>query len=99
MRHHHEHWDGTGYPDGLAGEAIPLEARILAVADAYEAMTGKRTHRKRLAAGVGATELEAASGTQFDPAVVEAFLACSTCVRWARAPGLRRRPGAAASPA
>jgi len=74
VRHHHEHFDGSGYPDGLAGEAIPLEARILAVADAYEAMTGKRTHRKRLAPATARAELVRASGSQFDPAVVDAFL-------------------------
>jgi len=74
VRHHHEHWDGSGYPDGLAGEAIPLEARILSVADSYEAMTGKRTHRKRMAPASARLELERASGSQFDAAVVEAFL-------------------------
>lgn len=74
VRHHHEHWDGSGYPDGLAGEAIPLEARILAVADSYEAMTGQRTHRKRMAPASARLELERVAGSQFDPAAVEAFL-------------------------
>jgi HD-GYP domain-containing protein (c-di-GMP phosphodiesterase class II) len=74
VRHHHEHWDGSGYPDGLAGEAIPLEARILAVADSYEAMTGRRTHRKRMAPASARLELERGAGSQFDPSVVEAFL-------------------------
>jgi HD-GYP domain-containing protein (c-di-GMP phosphodiesterase class II) len=74
VRHHHEHWDGSGYPDELAGEAIPLEARILAVADSYEAMTGKRTHRKRMAPATARLELQRAVGSQFDPEVVEAFL-------------------------
>jgi HD-GYP domain-containing protein (c-di-GMP phosphodiesterase class II) len=74
VRHHHEHFDGTGYPDELAGEDIPLEARILAVADAYEAMTGARTHRKRMAPATARAELVRASGSQFDPAVVEAFI-------------------------
>lgn len=74
VRHHHEHFDGTGYPDGLAGDAIPLEARILAVADSYEAMTGVRTHRKRLAPATARAELARSSGTQFDPSVVDAFL-------------------------
>ncbi len=74
VRHHHEHWDGSGYPDGLAGESIPLEARILAVADSYEAMTGKRAHRRRMAPASARMELERASGSQFDAAVVEAFL-------------------------
>lgn len=74
VRHHHEHFDGTGYPDGLKGDGIPLEARILATADAYEAMTGLRTHRKRMSPATARAELVRASGTQFDPAVVEAFL-------------------------
>ncbi|MDO8963166.1 MAG: HD domain-containing phosphohydrolase, partial [Coriobacteriia bacterium] len=74
VRHHHEHFDGSGYPAGLAGEAIPLEARILAVADSYEAMTSARTHRKRIPPATARAELVSASGTQFDPAVVEAFL-------------------------
>jgi putative nucleotidyltransferase with HDIG domain len=75
VRHHHEHWDGAGYPDGLAGEDIPLGARILSVADAYEAMTGRRTHRKRLAPATARAELERTAGTQFDPEVVRVFLA------------------------
>jgi HD-GYP domain-containing protein (c-di-GMP phosphodiesterase class II) len=72
--HHHERWDGAGYPDGLAGEAIPLEARVLAVADAYEAMTGHRTHRRRLPHATARVELERGAGTQFDPEVVSVFL-------------------------
>jgi HD-GYP domain-containing protein (c-di-GMP phosphodiesterase class II) len=74
VRHHHERWDGSGYPEGLAGVAIPLEARILAVADAYEAMTGRRTHRKRLASATARAELESGAGTQFDSEVVRVFL-------------------------
>jgi HD-GYP domain-containing protein (c-di-GMP phosphodiesterase class II) len=74
VRHHHERWDGGGYPDALAGEDIPLEARILAVADSYEAMTGRRTHRKRLAPATARAELERGAGTQFDPQVVRVFL-------------------------
>jgi HD-GYP domain-containing protein (c-di-GMP phosphodiesterase class II) len=71
---HHERMDGRGYPHGLAGEAIPLEARILAVADAYEAMTADRPYRAALDHDVARQELLAGSGTQFDPAVVDAFL-------------------------
>jgi putative nucleotidyltransferase with HDIG domain len=74
VRHHHEHFDGSGYPSGLKGDDIPLEARILAVADAYEAMTGARTHRKRMSPATARAELVRASGTQFDPAIVESFL-------------------------
>jgi diguanylate cyclase (GGDEF)-like protein len=71
---HHERIDGDGYPYGLAGEAIPLEARILAVADAYEAMTADRAYRSALGHGEAQAELLACAGTQFDPLVVDAFL-------------------------
>ena len=73
---HHERWDGTGYPRELAGEAIPLVARIIAVADAFEAMTGQRPHKKAPMTPEEATEeIQRCAGTQFDPAVVDAFLA------------------------
>ena len=75
VRSAHERWDGTGYPDGLAGESIPLGARIVAVCAAFAAMTSDRAYRARLDAAGAARELRAAAGTQFDPAVVEAFLA------------------------
>lgn len=71
---HHERPDGAGYPHGLAGEEIPLEARILAVADAYEAMTADRSYRPALGEEAAAAELRAGAGTQFDGQVVEAFL-------------------------
>ncbi|HET8756220.1 MAG TPA: HD domain-containing phosphohydrolase [Solirubrobacteraceae bacterium] len=71
---HHERLDGRGYPAGLAGDAIPLEARILAVADAYEAMTADRPYRTALGHDAARAELQAAAGTQFDPVVVDAFL-------------------------
>jgi diguanylate cyclase (GGDEF)-like protein/putative nucleotidyltransferase with HDIG domain len=71
---HHERIDGAGYPAGLDGEAIPLEGRILAVADAYEAMTVDRPYRSALGAAEARRELLRGSGTQFDPHVVEAFL-------------------------
>jgi len=74
VRHHHERFDGSGYPDGLAGEDIPLEARILAVADAFGAMTADRAYRKALPPRQAIAELDACAGTQFDPQVVEAFL-------------------------
>jgi diguanylate cyclase (GGDEF)-like protein len=74
VRAHHERPDGTGYPDGLEGHAIPLEARILAVADAYEAMTSDRVYRAALSADEARDELLRASGTQFDRHVVDAFL-------------------------
>ncbi len=74
VRHHHERFDGTGYPSGLAGEEIPLEARILSVVDVFDAMTHERSYRKALSRETAIAELERAAGTQFDPAVVEAFL-------------------------
>jgi putative nucleotidyltransferase with HDIG domain len=71
---HHERMDGAGYPNRLAGDAIPIEARILAVADAYEAMTADRAYRAAMDAGSAQAELRRVAGTQFDPAVVDAFL-------------------------
>jgi HD-GYP domain-containing protein (c-di-GMP phosphodiesterase class II) len=72
---HHERPDGRGYPLGLSGDAIPLEARILAVADAYEAMTADRAYRSAMGEDAARAELEAGAGTQFDARVVRAFLA------------------------
>ena len=73
--HHHERWDGSGYPDGLAGEAIPLGARIIFVADAFDAMTSDRLYRSSpLPRDVALTEVERCAGQQFDPDVVRAFL-------------------------
>jgi HD-GYP domain-containing protein (c-di-GMP phosphodiesterase class II) len=71
---HHERPDGSGYPNGLSGEDIPLEARILAVADAYEAMTRGRVYRQALGQEAAREELRAGAGTQFDRNVVDAFL-------------------------
>lgn len=71
VRHHHEHYDGTGYPDNLSGSAIPMGSRILAVADAIDAMTTDRPYRKALRLGDALAELERGSGRQFDPAVLE----------------------------
>jgi diguanylate cyclase (GGDEF)-like protein/PAS domain S-box-containing protein len=75
VRHHHERFDGQGYPDGLAGEEIPIEARVLAVVDAFDAMTHERSYRKALSKEEAIAELVRCSGTQFDPTVVDAFLA------------------------
>src|SRR3954471_18956049 len=72
--HHHERWDGGGYPDGLAGEEIPLEARIVAVADSFSAMTAERPYRKRMSLDQACAELERCAGTQFDPEVVRIFV-------------------------
>jgi HD-GYP domain-containing protein (c-di-GMP phosphodiesterase class II) len=74
VRSCHERWDGGGYPDGLAGEDIPLVARIVACCDAYNAMTTDRSYRAALPEEEAQAELERNSGGQFDPAVVEALL-------------------------
>lgn len=73
VRHHHERFDGTGYPDGLKGEAIPIGARIVAVVDAFDAMTNDRPYRTALECGVALTELTRYSGSQFDPELVHEF--------------------------
>jgi HD-GYP domain-containing protein (c-di-GMP phosphodiesterase class II) len=74
VRHCHERWDGRGYPDGVAGEDIPLESRIIFVCDAYHAMTSDRPYRRRLSHREAVRRLHEASGTQFDPQVVEVAL-------------------------
>lgn len=74
VRHHHERWDGSGYPDGLAGDAIPLIARIVAVADAYSAMTTTRPYRRALSRPVALERLTGAAGTQLDPRLVDVFV-------------------------
>ncbi|HUT96755.1 MAG TPA: diguanylate cyclase [Dehalococcoidales bacterium] len=71
--HHHEHYDGRGYPSGLKGDSIPLEGRILAIADAYDAMTSPRPYREQLAPQSALEELLRCAGTQFDPELVELF--------------------------
>lgn len=75
VRHHHEHFDGAGYPDGLEKEDIPVGARIIAAADAYQAMVSERPHRGALTSEQALDEIRAAAGTQFDPGVVEALMA------------------------
>jgi putative two-component system response regulator len=74
--YHHERWDGNGYPEGLSGEKIPIGARLLAVADAFDAMTTNRPYRNALPAEVAYQEILNCSGTQFDPRVVEAMKSC-----------------------
>ena len=73
VRHHHERWDGTGYPDGLAGDSIPLAARVFAVADALDALTTDRPYRPASTFAHARGVVRAGSGSQFDPAVVTAF--------------------------
>ncbi|MEW6377750.1 MAG: HD domain-containing phosphohydrolase [Thermodesulfobacteriota bacterium] len=74
IRNHHEHFDGSGYPDGLIGEAIPLEARIIFVPDAFDAMTSLRPHRGAMPLEDVLMELEKGKGRQFDPKILEIFL-------------------------
>jgi len=74
VRHHHERYDGTGYPDGLAGEAIPLGARILAVVDAYCAIEDERVYKPARSREEAVAELKRCAGSQFDPHLVEIFL-------------------------
>jgi ribonuclease P protein subunit RPR2 len=74
VRHHHERWDGTGYPDGLGGEDIPLVARVVTMADVFDAITSNRPYRTALALDEAREEVARGTGTHFDPAVVEAFM-------------------------
>ena len=77
IKYHHEFYDGKGYPEGLKGEAIPLSARIMAVADTVDAMGADRPYRKGRVMDVISAELKRCSGTQFDPNVVDVFLKIS----------------------
>jgi putative nucleotidyltransferase with HDIG domain len=74
IRHHHERWDGNGYPYGLKGEEIPIGARILSVADSFDAMTSARPYRGPLSYSEALRELKRGAGNQFDPGLVEAFI-------------------------
>ncbi len=73
--YHHERWDGTGYPYGLVGEAIPLAARLMSVADVYDALVSKRVYKKAFPHQMAIDVITQAAGVQFDPVVVEAFVA------------------------
>jgi HD-GYP domain-containing protein (c-di-GMP phosphodiesterase class II) len=75
IRHCHENWDGSGYPDGLRGEAIPLGSRILHVADAFASMTGRRSYRDSLTSDEALDELRRQAGAHFDPSCVDALVA------------------------
>ena len=74
VRNHHEHYNGKGYPDGLQKDEIPLDARILAISDAYEAMTSERPYRKSMSNGAACHEIERNKGSQFDPEIASAFI-------------------------
>ncbi|MET0686748.1 MAG: HD domain-containing phosphohydrolase [Solirubrobacteraceae bacterium] len=73
VRHHHERWDGTGYPDGMAGEAIPLHARVFALADALDALTTDRPYRAAVSWAAARDTIREAAGSHFDPAIVAAY--------------------------
>lgn len=88
VRHHHERYDGSGYPDRLSGEGIPLEARILAVADSFDAMSSNRPYRKRLSLMQIDEILKKGSGFQWDPEIIEALFACRGDVEAIRQKGL-----------
>ncbi|GCE15189.1 hypothetical protein KTT_50480 [Tengunoibacter tsumagoiensis] len=75
---HHERWDGCGYPYGLAQEAIPLGARILAIVDSYDAMTGSRPYRRSLSPAEARAEVRRCAGSAYDPQIVDAFLQMDT---------------------
>ena len=75
VQHHHEWFDGSGYPDGIAGEAIPLEARIIALCDAFDSMTSPTSYKPARPLAAAVRELEACAGTQFDPELVRRFVA------------------------
>jgi len=74
IRHHHERWDGNGYTDGLAGEAIPLLARVISVVDAFDAMTSDRPYRPALPAEEAVRRLREGAGSQWDPDIVHTFI-------------------------
>jgi putative nucleotidyltransferase with HDIG domain len=74
VRHHHENWDGTGYPDGLRGEAIPIGARVLAIVDCYDALTSDRPYRRSLPHDRAMAMMLERRGTMYEPAIADAFL-------------------------
>ena len=74
VKHHHERWDGRGYPDGLKGEQIPIESRIIALSDAFDAMTSARPYRDPLSVEEALNEIMENKGTQFDPNLADVFV-------------------------
>jgi HD-GYP domain-containing protein (c-di-GMP phosphodiesterase class II) len=98
LRHHHEWWNGRGYPDGICAERIPLAARIIAVADAFDAMTSDRPYRRALAREAAVAELRRYAGIQFDAAIATEFLACLDAAPCVLDPALPSQPAGAAAP-
>lgn len=84
MKHHHEKWDGSGYPDKLAGENIPFQARIIAIADTYDAMTSTRSYRVALDHEIAIAEIEKCAGTQFDPELAKKFVELGAIIKAAK---------------
>lgn len=82
VRHHHERWDGGGYPSGLADKTIPLGARIIALADAFDAMTSARSYRARMSQAEAVSEVARCRGTQFDPDIANTFIALCQHTKW-----------------
>ncbi len=87
VRHSHEHWDGSGYPDGLAGDRIPLASRVILCADAFHAIRADRPYRRGRDASDAIAEIQACAGTQFDPAVVDAFVGVAAEARTGKVDG------------
>jgi HD-GYP domain-containing protein (c-di-GMP phosphodiesterase class II) len=96
IRHHHEQWDGTGYPDGIAGDQIPLAARIIALADTIDAMTSHRPYRSALSEDQVRSELVRCRGRQFDPTLTDQILSAAT---WRKLFAPAREPTPHAQPA
>ncbi len=78
---HHERWDGTGYPEHLKGDEIPIEARIMAVADVYDALTTKRVYKAAVSHNEAVRILKESSNSQFDPQMIEAFLSIENSIK------------------
>jgi putative nucleotidyltransferase with HDIG domain len=92
VRHHHENWDGTGYPDGISGADIPIGARILSVVDCFDALTSDRPYRRRMSDADSVAILLARRGTMYDPAIVDTFVrARHQIMRRRRQPRIRSR--------
>jgi len=96
VRHHHERWDGNGYPDGLKGKEIPYLARIISVADAFDSMRSERPYQRRLPMHDVKRRLRAGAGRQWDPAIARAFLQLIEREHLGEAPGRRRSDARAA---